>query len=164
MEAARATSFTTTLQKLMGAVTDTMYMFYCLLNKQLTYISLRLVVEIAVNSVDSGEPEFIWHDKKGWNHWSRAPFSRYSLLIYIQLLMKWDDNGYLRCYTWRLLPPTVLQVTVWGTVPRDRPLCVRLTAESLPVSLANEWTFNDLRGPFNWVENVQVCRAQLHLS
>lgn len=60
----------------------------------------------------------------------------------------------------KAIPPTVSQATVWGTVPPDRPLSFVLLLSPCQC----DWTFNDLTGPFNWVENVQVCRAQLHLS
>lgn len=41
---------------------------------------------------------------------------------------------------------------------RDRPLCV-----SLSEYLTNEWSFNDLRGSFSWVANLQVYTVRLHL-
>lgn len=54
--------------------------------------------------------------------------------------------------------------SVRDSAPRRVPSVFALLLSPCLCPLANEWTFNDLRGPFNWVENVQVCGALLHLS
>lgn len=70
-------------------------------------------------------------------------------------------SDHLRCRSWR----ATTTHSERDSVPRQAPLCLPycwVPASVLPP--ANEWTYNDPRGPFNRVENVQVRRARLHLS
>lgn len=67
-----------------------------------------------------------------------------------------DMNAYFRCWTWRLYLPQRHRPQCEGQCPQTGP------SHSCPRQC--DRTFNDLTERFNWVENVQVCRAQLHLS
>lgn len=83
------------------------------------------------------------------------------IYIYIYIIYIWLHTESVAIFEW-YCHPSCSRPHCEVRCPSDRPLCICLAAEFLPVSLTNEWIFNDLRGPFNWVENAQGSSAFTH--